>query len=375
MFLSNDQVVEEDILSKGEYKQVYLCADKHDNNNVIQIDLSYENSIHDILQIGRERLGCYHSEYITDSFGNVVNSIADIIDGDTLYLKEKEKKMKQNINILSQKIENDLVINDCIIKKKIGSGGFGIVFQGINVQTKQKVALKFIPKMSFLDVTDVHRVFIEIQTLRGLINTNIIKMYDVNYFQNYICLIMEYAVNGDLKNYILQRNGFLSEKEAHRFFIQIVKGVYYCHSKHIVHRDLKLENILLDENMTCKIADFGLSDFVNVDQNIITEAGTRAYIAPEIIFNQTINYSVFKLDVWALGILLFIMTQGFPPYKDFEKEGLDYFETHPLKYSNDVSDDLKDLISLMLNVNPNKRPIMVEVLNHNWIYNCGQDKY
>lgn len=374
MYLGNTLLEEEDLLLKGEYKQVYLRADGQDKHDALQIDVSCENTIHDILQIGREQLGFFHGEYVTDSFGNPIKSIGDIIDGDTLYIKEKKQKKQKKTNLVSQKIENSLIINDCIIKTKIGSGGFGIVFQGINIQTKQKVALKFIPKMNFSDVTDVHRVFIEIQTLRKLINTNIIKMYDVNHFQNYICLIMEYAVNGDLKNYIKQRNGFLSEKEAHRFFFQIVKGVYYCHSKHIVHRDLKLENILLDEHMNCKIADFGLSDFVNVDQNIKTEAGTKAYIAPEIIFNQTTNYSVFKLDVWALGILLFIMTQGFPPFKDFEKDGLAYFENHVLKYANEVSDDLKDLISLMLNANPNKRPIMVEVLNHKWIYNYDTEE-
>lgn len=363
MYLGREKNNEDDLMFKGEYKQVYLCINKNDNNKVIKIDISSDSTIHDILQLGKDKLGFFFCDYITDSYGNTLHSIQDIIDGDTLYLKESN----ENLNVI-QKMENNLIINDYVIKKKIGIGGFGIVFQAINMQTQQKVALKFIPKNNFLDVTDVHRVFIEIQTLRGLINDNIIKMYDVNHFQNHVCLIMEYAINGDLKNYILKKNGFLEENEARTFFVQIVKGVYYCHSKHIVHRDLKLENILLDENMVCKIADFGLSDFVNVDQNIKTEAGTKAYIAPEIIFNQTTNSSVFKLDIWALGILLFIMTQGFPPFKDFEKEGLKYFENHPLKYSNDVSDNLKDLISLMLQVDPNKRPIIVEVLNHKWFY-------
>ncbi|CRH02401.1 serine/threonine protein kinase, putative [Plasmodium relictum] len=362
MYLGSVKNIEDNFLCKGEYKQVYLCLNKNDNNDVIKIDVSYDNNIYDILQLGRERYGA-HGEYVTDSCGNIIKSIRDIIDGDTLYLKESNDKSNS-----LYKMKNNLIVNDYIVQKRIGSGGFGIVFQGIHIQTKQKVALKFIPKSNFLDVTDVHRVFIEIQTLRGLIHNNIIKMYDVNHFQNYVCLIMEYAVNGDLKNYILKNNGYLSEKEAHDLFLQIVKGVYYCHSKHIVHRDLKLENILLDENMTCKIADFGLSDFVNVDQNIKTEAGTKAYIAPEIIFNQTINYSVFKLDIWSLGILLFIMTQGFAPFQNFEK-GLKYFESSTLKYINDVSDDLKNLISLMLSVDPNKRPIIVEILNHKWFYN------
>ncbi|CAD52295.1 CAMK/CAMKL protein kinase [Plasmodium falciparum Santa Lucia] len=363
MYLGSIKNFEDDFLCKGEYKQVYLSLEQNENNEAIEIDICCDNNIYDILQFCREKYGIY-GEYIIDSCGNVIHSIKDIIDGDTLYLKEK----KEDMNFFS-KIKNNFIVNDYIVEKRIGSGGFGIVFQGVHIQTKQKVALKFIPKSNFLDVTDVHRVFIEIQTLRGLIHNNIIKMYDVNHFQNYVCLIMEYAINGDLKNYIKNKfNGFLSEKEAHDLFLQIVKGVYYCHSKHIVHRDLKLENILLDEKMTCKIADFGLSDFVNVDQNIKTEAGTKAYIAPEIIFNQTINYSVFKLDIWSLGILLFIMTQGFAPFKYMEKE-LKNFESNTLNYANDISDDLKDLISLMLNVDPNKRPIIVEILNHRWFEN------
>ncbi|SBT80682.1 serine/threonine protein kinase, putative [Plasmodium malariae] len=361
MYLGSIKDIEDDLLRRGEHKQVYVCVNKNKNKEAIKIDISYDNNIYDILQLGREKYGI-NGEYITDSCGNVIKSIKDIIDGDTLYLKESVDKL-----YIDSKMENNLIVNDYVVQKRIGSGGFGIVFQGIHIQTKQRVALKFIPKSNFLDVTDVHRVFIEIQTLRGLIHNNIIKMYDVNHFQNYVCLIMEYAINGDLKNYILKNNGYLSEKEAHDLFLQIVKGVYYCHSKHIVHRDLKLENILLDENMTCKIADFGLSDFVNVDQNIKTEAGTKAYIAPEIIFNQTINYSVFKLDIWSLGILLFIMTQGFAPFKYGKKE-LKNFESNTLQYPNDVSDDLKSLISMMLNVDPNKRPIIVEILNHRWFY-------
>ncbi|GAW83358.1 serine/threonine protein kinase [Plasmodium gonderi] len=362
MHLRGVDNVDDHFLWDGEYKQVYLCLNRNENNDAIKIDISHDYNIHDILQLVREKYNI-QGEYITDSSGNVIHSIRDIIDGDTLYLKDGKDKL--NIN---NKLKNNLIVNDYIVQKRIGSGGFGIVFQGIHIQTKQRVALKFIPKSNFLDVTDVHRVFIEIQTLRGLIHNNIIKMYDVNHFQNYVCLIMEYAINGDLKNYILKNNGYLSEKQAHDLFVQIVKGVYYCHSKHIVHRDLKLENILLDENMTCKIADFGLSDFVNVDQNIKTEAGTKAYIAPEIIFNQTINYSVFKLDIWSLGILLFIMTQGFPPFKYVEND-IKYFDSSTLNYPNDVSDDLKSLISLMLNVDPNKRPIIVEILNHRWFYN------
>ncbi|ETB61391.1 CAMK/CAMKL protein kinase [Plasmodium yoelii 17X] len=362
MYLGSVKNVEDLFLSKGEYKQVFLCLKKNENSEAIQIDISCDSNIYSILQLCREKYGI-HGDYLTDSCGNIVENIKEIIDGDTLYLKDNKDKF----HFLNQIKSNNLIVNDYIVEKRIGSGGFGIVFQGIHIQTKQKVALKFIPKSNFLDVTDVHRVFIEIQTLRGLIHKNIIKMYDVNHFQNYVCLIMEYAVNSDLKKYIQKNNGYLSEKETYFLFLQIVKGVYYCHSKHIVHRDLKLENILLDENMTCKIADFGLSDFVNVDQNIKTEAGTKLYIAPEIIFNQTTNYSVFKLDIWSLGILLFIMTQGYPPFIDVGKD-IKYFDHATLKYSNDISDDLKDLISLMLNVDPNKRPIIVEILNHRWFY-------
>ncbi|CAG9471965.1 serine/threonine protein kinase, putative [Plasmodium vivax] len=366
MHLGRAKNAEEDSLSKGEYKQVYLCLGRSEGNDAVKIDISYDNNIHDVLQLGREKYST-QGEYITDSCGNVIHSIRDIIDGDTLYLKDGREKLLP----IQGKLKNNFIVNDYIVQKRIGSGGFGIVFQGIHIQTKQKVALKFIPKSNFLDVTDVHRVFIEIQTLRGLIHNNIIKMYDVNHFENHVCLIMEYAINGDLKNYILKNNGYLSEKEAHDLFVQIIRGVYYCHSKHIVHRDLKLENILLDKNMTCKIADFGLSDFVNVDQNIKTEAGTKAYIAPEIIFNQTINYSVFKLDIWSLGILLYIMTQGFPPFK-YVEDDIKYFDSSTLNYPNDISDDLKNLISLMLNVDPNKRPIIVEILNHRWFGSFAQ---
>ncbi|VWU52225.1 serine/threonine protein kinase [Hepatocystis sp. ex Piliocolobus tephrosceles] len=370
MYFGSIKNIEDDFLCGGQYKQVYLCLNqKDDNQEIVQIDLSHENNIYDILQLSRDRYG-KHGKYITDSSGNIINSIEDIIDGDTLYLKKSEIKK----NYLLSLMEKSFIINDYIVEQKIGSGGFGIVFQAMHIQTKQKVALKFIPKCNFLDVTDVHRVFIEIQTLRNLNHTNVIKMYNVNHFHNYICLIMEYAINGDLKKYILKNNGYLNEQQVHNIFIQVVKGVYYCHSKHIVHRDIKLENILLDGDMNCKIADFGLSDFVNVDQSIKTEAGTKNYIPPEVIFNEAINYSVFKVDIWSLGVLLFIMSQGYPPFNCTDKNFKDYDITK-VKYANEISSELKDLIELMLNTDPNKRPIIVDILNHNWFYKYKSDNY
>lgn len=130
----------------------------------------------------------------------------------------------------------------------------------------------------------------------------------------YVFLIMEYVGGGSLHGYIKsQTRKRLNEREARRIFLQVVKGIEYCHARCITHRDIKLENILLDKDRNVKIIDFGFSTCVPNDKKIKIFCGTPSYMAPEIV-NKT-EYCGPPADIWALGILLYAMVNGCFPFR------------------------------------------------------------
>ncbi|CAE7517539.1 SNF1 [Symbiodinium microadriaticum] len=137
------------------------------------------------------------------------------------------------------------VVGDYVLHEKLGQGGFGSVLKGVHVETGEAAAVKFVPKKSFRQFSDLQRVFQEIQALRNLRHPHIIRVLDVADHPDSICFIMEYAAGGELRGYV-EEHSFLEEDEARTFFKQIVRAVHYIHSKKIIHRDLKLENVLLD---------------------------------------------------------------------------------------------------------------------------------
>ncbi|KAL8424767.1 hypothetical protein Efla_001356 [Eimeria flavescens] len=264
-----------------------------------------------------------------------------------------------------------------ILREVIGSGGFGKVHKGIHPETGELVAVKFINKQSFKEVDDANRVFVEIQqALRDLSHKNVIRMLDVVTHPKFVCFVMEFASKGDLRAY-LHAHGKLPEDRARAFFEQVLKGVHYCHSKNIsrngfhrwgfVIRDLKLENILLDEECRCKIADFGLSHFVVGTTGMRTEAGTLAYLAPEV-WTQTSQYSSpFQLDVWALGVILYALTHGKLPFAQADKLVIDRLYKETLAFDSNASPELKKIILGMLHPDPRKRLNLSDVMNAPWI--------
>ncbi|KAL8272476.1 hypothetical protein Esti_003599 [Eimeria stiedai] len=260
-------------------------------------------------------------------------------------------------------------IGGYILKEVIGSGGFGTVYKGVHPETGELVAVKFINKQSFKEVDDADRVFVEIQALRDLSHKHVIKMLDVVAHPKFVCFVMEFASKGDLRGY-LQAHGRLSEDRARAFFEQVLKGVHYCHSKNIVHRqveNLKLENILLDEECRCKIADFGLSHFVVGTTGMRTEAGTLAYLAPEV-WSRTSQYSSpFQLDVWALGVILYALTQGRLPFAHADRLVINRLQKESLAFDSNPSPELKKIVLGMLHPDPRKRLNLSDVINAPWI--------
>merc|ERR1712106_338149 len=145
----------------------------------------------------------------------------------------------------------------------LGSGTFGKVKYGEHILTGTKVAIKILNRRTIKHLDMVSKIRREIQNLKLFRHPHIIKLYQVISTPTDIFMVMEYVSGGELFDYIV-KHGKLREEDARRFFQQIISGVDYCHRHNVVHRDLKPENLLLDQQLNVKIADFGLSNMMQV---------------------------------------------------------------------------------------------------------------
>lgn len=263
-------------------------------------------------------------------------------------------------------VEKSMVVGNYMIAEKLGEGGFGAVMKGVHTETGEAVAVKFIPKKSFRQLSDLQRVFTEIQALRNLRHPNIIRILDVADNPESICFIMEYAGGGELRGYV-EKHKFLSEDESREFFKQIVRAVHYIHSKKIIHRDLKLENILLDGTNRCKIVDFGLSDYVSGKERTVTDAGTEAYLAPEVYNGYSGNSDPFKIDSWALGVILYAMTHGKLPFDRPDHETCAMLDKGGLTFNEDLTRTCTKLTKVMLTPSPENRASVDAINLDEWV--------
>ncbi|KAI5754995.1 hypothetical protein M8J77_013209 [Diaphorina citri] len=250
------------------------------------------------------------------------------------------------------------------IVRKLGQGNYGKVQLGINKETGQEVAIKTIKKCKIETEADLIRIRREIQIMSSVRHPNIIHIYEVFENREKMVLVMEYAAGGELYDFLDQKK-VLTEEEARRIFRQIATAVYYCHKHKICHRDLKLENILLDENGNAKIADFGLSNVFTESRFLSTFCGSPLYASPEIV--KGIPYHGPEVDCWSLGVLLYTLVYGAMPFDGSNFKRLvkqisngDYFE--PKNQST-----ASPLIAEMLNINPSSRADISVICSHWWI--------
>ena len=171
--------------------------------------------------------------------------------------------------------------------KLIGKGAFGAVTLAIHKLTGKHVAIKSIEKDCLKDEFSRKKVIREITILKKIRHSNIIRLLEVFQSEKHVLIVMEYADKGDLLHYIKSKKK-IPEEEAKLIFKQIVYGLAHLHSRNVLHRDIKPDNILLDSEGGIKICDFGVSKVVNKNEYINDQCGTPAYIAPEIITNEVI---------------------------------------------------------------------------------------
>mmetsp|Transcript_7512 Transcript_7512/g.12687 ORF Transcript_7512/g.12687 Transcript_7512/m.12687 type:complete len:305 (-) Transcript_7512:105-1019(-) len=185
-------------------------------------------------------------------------------------------------------------------------------------------------------------------------------------------MVMEYAGGGDLLR-LIKRKGKLQESDAKFIFKQIAYGLAHIHCRSVIHRDIKLDNILLDCEKGVKICDFGVSKIIKKGQVIQEQCGTPAYLAPEIIIDK--GYEGFFVDVWSLGVLLFAMLCGTVPFKASNLEDL-----HKLILKGDfsfpceLSDDAQTLVRGMIQLEPKARLTVPQILSHSWLKETNEDE-
>jgi len=263
-----------------------------------------------------------------------------------------------------------------MILHTIGKGEFGKVKLAYDPQRDLEVAIKFIKRSNITSAQKQAKLEREINILQNLNHPNIVHLYDVIETEKYIGIVMAYANGGELFEYISE-NQYLSEEESAKFFLQLLDGVQYLHNLHIVHRDLKLENLLLDQNGNIVITDFGFANNSRKNPSglLSTSCGSPCYAAPELVIND--NYVGEAADIWSCGIILYAMLCGYLPFDDDpnnpDGENLDllykYILESQLTFPEYISEDAQELVCGMLIPDPEKRWSMEKVLNHRWLRN------
>ncbi|XP_033027518.1 serine/threonine-protein kinase SIK2 isoform X2 [Lacerta agilis] len=250
------------------------------------------------------------------------------------------------------------------IEGTLGKGNFAVVKLGRHRITRSEVAIKIIDK-SQLDSVNLEKIYREVQIMKMLDHPHIIKLYQVMETKSMLYLVTEYAKNGEIFDY-LANHGRLSESEARRKFWQILSAVEYCHSRKIVHRDLKAENLLLDNNMNIKIADFGFGNFYKSGEPLTTWCGSPPYAAPEVFEGQ--QYEGPQLDIWSMGVVLYVLVCGALP---FDGPTLPILRQRVLegrfRIPYFMSEECEHLIRRMLVLDPSKRLTIAQIKEHKWM--------
>ncbi|XP_074140691.1 serine/threonine-protein kinase DCLK3 [Sminthopsis crassicaudata] len=261
------------------------------------------------------------------------------------------------------------------VGKVIGDGNFAVVKECRHLASQRAYAMKIVDKAKLRGKEDV--VDSEIAIIRSLSHPNIVRLHEVYETAAEIYLILEYVRDGDLFDAIVEHVKF-SEQEAAGMLTDLCSALVHMHDHRIVHRDLKPENLLVqrnaDRSTTLKLTDFGLAK--HVVKPIFTVCGTPTYVAPEILSEK--GYGL-EVDMWAAGVILYILLCGFPPFRSQDRDQEELFAIIQRghfdflsPYWDNISEAAKDLVRQLLVVDPKKRYTAHQVLEHPWIKAGGK---
>ncbi|KAF9950979.1 hypothetical protein BGZ72_007459 [Mortierella alpina] len=254
---------------------------------------------------------------------------------------------------------------------QLGSGNFATVFRATHRRTGIVYAVKVVNKKGGFSAKVESSLEREIGILMGIDHENLLRICEVFNETEFYYVVTELAPDGELFDQIIDKQKF-TESETRHIFRQVLAGVQYLHERGVVHRDLKPENILVmdKEAMTVKISDFGLAKMIGEQVFFNTICGTPSYVAPEVIRNTQYGKGV---DMWSLGVVLYICLCGFPPFSDdlappkLRLQVLQSMYTFPSPYWDDVSDEAVDFVQGLLAQNVDERLTVEDALNHVWM--------
>jgi serine/threonine protein kinase len=272
--------------------------------------------------------------------------------------RRKAKLARSYQELLDEFANTELTsVGNYTLGRFIGKGSFGKVYLASHKLTNgSKVVLKSARK-------DDENLAREIHHHRQFVHPHIARLYEVVVTENMVWLVLEYCPGDELYNYLL-KHGKLSVEKVQRTFTQLVGAVSYVHQQNCVHRDLKLENILLDKHESVKLVDFGFTREYEGKANYLTTfCGTICYSAPEMLKGE--KYAGEKVDVWSLGVILYALLCGELPFDDDDdavtrKKIL----TEEPNYPDHVPADAQALLKKLLSKRPLLRPSLPDILNH-----------
>ncbi|KAI1077332.1 hypothetical protein F5B20DRAFT_583327 [Whalleya microplaca] len=361
----------------------------------------------DDLERERERLGEAHPQVASSRRGAEEDDDTATPPSVAMTGSHEESRRGGRSRHDHSKREKASKFGDYYLGNTIGEGEFGKVKLGWKQDGGVQVAIKLIRRDSVgNNPSRLAKIYREVAILRGISHPNIVRLHEMSETERQIGIVLEYASGGELFDYILTHR-YLKDSPARRLFAQLVSGVGYLHKKGIVHRDLKLENLLLDRNRNIIITDFGFAntfdpldeltedeemhlserDFIKragLDKTkpngmrrgdlMQTSCGSPCYAAPELVVSDSL-YTGRKVDVWSCGVILYAMLAGYLPFDDdpANPEGdninllYKYIVNTPLTFPEYVTPHARDLLRRILVPSPRKRADLFEVARHSWL--------
>eukprot|EP00981_Chlorochromonas_danica_P002116 scaffold424_cov165-Ochromonas_danica.AAC.16 len=255
------------------------------------------------------------------------------------------------------------------VGRVLGEGGFGVVKEGTRIKDGSKVAVKMVLKEK-VPPEEESAIYNEVKILSQVDHKNIVHLHDFLVEPSCYYIIMECVTGGELFDRIVKKTVY-NELEARELVVILLRALKYCHDRHIVHRDLKPENLLMTsekDDADIKIVDFGFAT-IAATPNITEAVGTPTYIAPEVLLGDPYGKPV---DMWAFGVILYILLGGYPPFNDqdqaklFKKITRGAYQFH-IEYWQGISGEAKDLIRGLLVLDQRERFTVDQALAHPWV--------
>ncbi|KAK6265726.1 hypothetical protein QUC31_016563 [Theobroma cacao] len=272
------------------------------------------------------------------------------------------------LTLIRTKTPTTILLGKYQLGRLLGRGSFAKVHEATSLEDSNNVvAIKIIDKTKTVDAAMEPRIIREVAAMCRLQqHPNILKIHEVMASKTKIYLVMELASGGELFAKVLRR-GRLAEPAVRRYFSQLISALHFCHQNGVAHRDVKPQNLLLDQNGNLKVSDFGLSALPEQLNNglLHTACGTPAYTAPEVVRRK--GYDGPKADAWSCGVILFVLLAGYLPFDDSNLVAM-YKKIHrrEFQFPSWISKQAKAIIWQLLDPNPHARMGIEKLMETSW---------